>query len=984
MRKFLSRLTIRTKLVAGFCVLLGIFFLSSLLVLDRLVEVRDEVATMVDERRPVELKSSRLSARLDDALAALGLFLSVRDPSFSTDYHRKLAEIRKITGALQVTPLISRDRGLTEMLQAVSTNVEEFSVLGEQLLRTAANDESIYPGLAYANEYINPINQEILQLVTQMLDSATDVSSDTERGLLLRIFDLRYYWINVVSGVRAYLAYRSDHVLHDAMLYLESARSALQDIRSAGDHLDLDQAQAAGELEDAVGRFGQHWKRLQEIHTSDGWRADNALMRARIAPLYATMERQLDNLAGAQKTAMDAFSDDLVTHSRQITQLVQAFLVIGTLASIVMAWGISRLVAMPIREVAGAMENIARGDAVLTHRLNAEGRDEIALLAGNFNTFIDKVRQSAEEDQAIGKLLRLSLKATDMHAYLDEALELMIRTVTWLSLLPKGGIFLTDNGTGQSLDLSATHNFSPELTSLCATVPFGHCLCGEAATSREIVFARCVDGRHHIRFEGMQPHGHYSVPIRSGPAVLGVLVLYLPDGHCRSVNEERFLRTVAEVLSMGISLRRVNIALLAAKQRAEFASEQLTGIAANLPGIIFQYHLSTDAEPVYTYVGPGTAHLLGTDSDDAAADIVRLFHQVHSQDKQRVEGALRRASEQTASINLEYRVVQNSGDTRWILCNAAPRSHADGSVVWDGLLLDITQRKNLEIQLLQAQKLESVGQLAAGIAHEINTPAQYVQDNARFLQDAFSDYRSALAALQRLRGKLSGTTIDAELLAVVDRTVEESDIDYLAEEIPRAITQSLEGLQRIGSIVSAMKEFSHPGNEAKQPVDVNAVIRNVVTVSRNEWKYVADLEIDLDEDLPYPPGYRDKLGQVFLNLIVNAAHAIGDKFTTGGNGKGRILISTSQVGEEVEIRVSDNGHGVPEAIESRIFDPFFTTKAVGKGTGQGLSIARSVVVDQHQGSLTLESTPGCGAAFVIRLRQNDDSVDEEGAFLTMA
>ena len=639
----------------------------------------------------------------------------------------------------------------------------------------------------------------------------------------------------------------------------------------------------------------------------------------------------------------------------------------GVLISVAMAWGVSRVVARPIRQIARAMEHIASGDADLTQSLNAEGKDEVALLARSFNTFVDKARQSSEEERALSKLLRLSLSPTATDVYLNQVLGLLIDNVTWLGLLPKGGIFVSDVGRERTLRLTASRNFSPELVKLCDTVSYGQCLCGRAAASGRIEFAGCLDERHDIRFEGIQPHGHYSVPIRSGSSVSGVLVLYMPEGHGRLASEEEFLNRVAEVLSMGISLRQANAGLLAAKQQAEAVSDRLTGITANIPGIIFQYCLGPDGERVYPYVSAGTTSLLGAAGNEAQSSIKQLFGNVHPHDKERVEQAMRRSPGELQSINVECRIMQQGGGIRWILCTAVPRSHADGSVLWDGLLLDITDRKNLESQLLQAQKLESIGQLAAGIAHEINTPTQYVQDNTHFLQQAFEDYQAALVAVQRLRAQRSDAVDDARLVAEVDRVIEKADIEYLAEEIPRAIRQSLEGLQRIASIVSAMKEFSHPGSEAKQPVDINAVIRNVVTVSKNEWKYVADLDTDLESALPSPPGHRDKLGQVILNLIVNAAQAIGEKVATEHGGKGRIVVKTAKVGESVEIRISDNGPGIPESIQQKIFDPFFTTKPVGKGTGQGLSIAHSVVVDKHGGTFTLESTPGHGATFVIRL-----------------
>lgn len=970
MQRFLSHFKLRSKLLAGFAVLLGILFLASLLIRLRLIEVSGEINTVVSEQRPVAVVSAMLESRLDDMIAALSLYMSVRDEAYASDFRSKLADALNISNLLQGNDVVAGEPRYSELLESVGTDLEKLKDLGEQLIRLSSSDETTYPGLAYANKNLNPINRDILQLLSQMQQELPD--DDNNHDMYRRISDLRYDWINVISGVRAYLAYHSDRVLHDVGIYFSAARENARDLASMVDGMQLEQADALRQLVSGMEQFEHRWQRLQGIHTSDGWRADSHLMKTRIAPLLKTVKTHLGEFTHEQNIVMNTVASQLMQDSRDMTYLVTVFMICGVVVSIVMSWGISRVVVTPIRQAADAMEGIASGDADLTKGLNVEGNDEVALLARSFNTFVEKARQSAEGELALSRLMRLSLNPTDIDDYLEETLELMTETVSWLGLLPKGGIFLNDTGNDGELRLAATRNFSPELLTLCATVPFGKCLCGRAAASGETVYSSCVDDRHDISFDGIQPHGHYSVPIRKGAAVLGVLVLYLPEGRAHSVKEVRFLERITEVISMGIILRRANADLMTAKQRTELANDKLTGITANIPGIIFQCRRDANGECVFPYVSQGTTTLLGTDKDNLEQDIQRLFSNVHPQDKDRLEKAFRYSSEQRKPINVEYRVNQEEAGTRWLLCNAVPRVHANGDILWDGLLLDITGRKMLEGQLLQAQKLESVGQLAAGIAHEINTPTQFVRDNARFLQDAFKDYQAVLSAFQRLREHLPDTPELAGLVAEVDRVLEEGDIEYLNDEIPQAIFQSLEGLQRIATIVSAMKEFSHPGTDAKQPLDINAVVRNIVTVSRNEWKYVAELETDLDETLPSLPGYRDKLGQVILNLIVNAAHAIGDSVTAGNIEKGCIGVQTVAVDGAVEIRVSDNGPGVPESIQQKIFDPFFTTKEVGKGTGQGLSIARSVIVDQHHGSLTLESIPGTGTTFVIRLPLDHD------------
>lgn len=280
---------------------------------------------------------------------------------------------------------------------------------------------------------------------------------------------------------------------------------------------------------------------------------------------------------------------------------------------------------------------------------------------------------------------------------------------------------------------------------------------------------------------------------------------------------------------------------------------------------------------------------------------------------------------------------------------------------------DITEQHQLEIELAQARKLESIGQLAAGIAHEINTPTQYVSDNTRFLKDSFGDLAKLLRSAAEIAVQAKNGGVSRESIESFERAVEEVDLDYLLEEIPQALEQSMGGLESVAKIVSAMKQFSHPGSEKKTPIDLNKALESTITVSRNEWKYVAELETDFEDSLPMTPCLPAEFNQVVLNLIVNAAHAIADVQRDEGAEKGRITVRTRRDGDWVEVRVRDTGSGIPKAIQDRIFDPFFTTKDVGKGTGQGLSIARSVIRDKLGGTLTFESEEGAGTTFIIRL-----------------
>ena len=278
---------------------------------------------------------------------------------------------------------------------------------------------------------------------------------------------------------------------------------------------------------------------------------------------------------------------------------------------------------------------------------------------------------------------------------------------------------------------------------------------------------------------------------------------------------------------------------------------------------------------------------------------------------------------------------------------------------------DITERRKAEVDLRHAQKLEAVGRLASGITHEIDTPIQFVGDNLRFLADGFQDLHRLLKQYNDLVSSAVAEEAHCEALTAMREAVAAADLEYLLAEIPRALTQSLDGVGRVATIVKAMKDFAHPQQGQKAPANLNEALASTLVVARNELKYVANVETDF-ADLPAVECHLGDLNQVFLNMLINAAHAIG-QVVNGTGRKGTIRVQTRQDGDWICIAISDTGCGIPEQIRGRIFDPFFTTKDVGRGTGQGLSISRSIVVDKHGGTLTFESEVGRGTTFHIGL-----------------
>lgn len=349
-----------------------------------------------------------------------------------------------------------------------------------------------------------------------------------------------------------------------------------------------------------------------------------------------------------------------------------------------------------------------------------------------------------------------------------------------------------------------------------------------------------------------------------------------------------------------------------------------------------------------------------------AAELTELRSELDARDKTiavliaRVEGYYERRSSAFAvleqNISLEQTVRRRTHELE--------ESHAE-------LTRALHDLKQAQGQLLETKKLEAVGQLAAGIAHEINTPIQYITDNTEFLSGAFEKMLKCLDQAAGVTRELGAVCGDPTQIERLDQTFRAARLDWMRKQIPRALEQSLEGLNRVRSIVVAMKDFSHPSASIKQLVDLHAAIRTTILIARHEWKYVAEVETGFAPDLPLVPCMRDEFNQVILNLIVNAAHAIADK--RGDDGKGTIWIETEQIDGDVEIRVRDDGAGIPEQVRARVYDPFFTTKPVGKGTGQGLSIARSVIVDKHCGTLRFETRVGQGTCFFIRLPLEEHS-----------
>lgn len=460
-----------------------------------------------------------------------------------------------------------------------------------------------------------------------------------------------------------------------------------------------------------------------------------------------------------------------------------------------------------------------------------------------------------------------------------------------------------------------------------------------------------------VEMTGTLPATWLGVPLRTPRGVIGVLtVQHYEDGNAYGQRDLDLLTTVGDQIATAIERKRAEDALKASEVRFQNAFDYApVGIALeSLTGTWLQSNRSL-------------CEMLGYTNNELKN---RTFDDITHPDDVDVSryARVRMLNGDAKTIQFEKKYIHKLGHTVLASVNLSPVRDDNGEPLYMiAQIQDITERKVLEEKLQRGQKLESIGQLAAGIAHEINTPTQYVGDNVRFLQDSFIDINSVLEKNAEMIELCKTQKLIPEFAAEMEKTIDRADLEYLTDEVPKAFKQALDGVDRIRKIVQSMKDFAHPGSTDKKATDLNKAIESTVTVASNEWKYVANIVTNYDEMLPAVPCLAGEFNQVILNMIVNASHAIAEMVGDGSQGKGTINITTRRNGEFAEIRISDSGSGIPENVRKKIFDPFFTTKEVGKGTGQGLAISHTVIVDKHKGTIDVESEIGKGTTFIINL-----------------
>ena len=476
---------------------------------------------------------------------------------------------------------------------------------------------------------------------------------------------------------------------------------------------------------------------------------------------------------------------------------------------------------------------------------------------------------------------------------------------------------------------------------------------------------------------GVERHARSaSVGHRDSP--FGVLEVQYTQSHAVPSDCVPFLTGLARVLGEAIRSWYAQDMIRSQSSSLEAMTESLRSLVSDkerlieqIPGVVVVCELQFDGSGRFVFVSPQSEAILGVPPSELLGDIARFLQYVHPEDRDLLRAAVREpAASGLDPLPFEFRLVRPDGAEVW-LRGVSALVEAEGEFQRiQAVLFDITaakhaelERDRLELDLRLAQKLEAVGQLAAGVAHEINTPVQFIGDSVTFLKEAADELLTLTNVYHDLLH--SEEPIDKqERQRRATIAEKQSDLEYLTERVPPAIERALDGIERVSSIVRAMRQFAHPSTE-RAPIDVNEGLRTTLIVATSEYKYVADVELDLSE-LPLVMANGSELNQVFLNLIVNAAHAIESR-VRDTDERGKITVATRVDEAGVLITVSDTGCGIPAAVAGRVFDPFFTTKPVGRGTGQGLAIAHTIVVDRHHGAINFEPNPGGGTTLRVLL-----------------
>ena len=462
-----------------------------------------------------------------------------------------------------------------------------------------------------------------------------------------------------------------------------------------------------------------------------------------------------------------------------------------------------------------------------------------------------------------------------------------------------------------------------------------------------------------------------AVPVMVSDSLTGVLLL---SDHRRervwSACEREALHSLGRIIGTALDRNRATRMLAALETRFD-------QMAAHMSEVFFLTDART-GEAIY--LSPAYERIWGRSREETEKN-PRIFMDAILPEDRRImaEEVVRSAAgKDPGERQIEYRISRPDGSIRWIRNRITITVDAAGDPERiSGFCTDVTEQRQLEEELRRTQRLEAMGHLASGIAHEINTPIQYIGGNLEFLREGFDTVRDALSVGRTLLAEAATVGITPERAAGYARSIDQVELDFVLDEIPRASDQAMEGVTRVTEIVRAMKDFARSDSGEPTMTDINALVLNTTTIGRHEWKYVATLETSLDPEIPWIPCHAGEVAQALLHLMVNGAQAIGAERGDDLEAPlGRILVTTRPYSDGVEIRVTDSGTGISPELRDRIFDPFFTTRPAEEGSGQGLAYVHAVIARHHGGSVLMESEPGSGSSFILRLPGRIDTANE--------
>jgi PAS domain S-box-containing protein len=530
-------------------------------------------------------------------------------------------------------------------------------------------------------------------------------------------------------------------------------------------------------------------------------------------------------------------------------------------------------------------------------------------------------------------------------------------------------------------------------------------------SQQENIFTDVFKTRHPIFFTGKDSNpdkeaiileglieGWHGVcyPFQTETTVLGVLLIVAPKDRSISPHDVKLLEILIDIGATAVQRLRMHDTLVNSyinlqseirirKEAEEMLAREKEILSVSLLSI-GEGIISTELDKSIAIFNPAAEAITGFSATEAVGKSIGTILQIidpktHLIIDDPIE-YLSRIDRTRGPRTASHLPILVTKDGKRKLISAKISSITTSKNYKTGFIIIFDDRTEIERRNSQSslsQKMEAIGQLAAGIAHEINTPIQYIGDNVNFLNRAFLSLKESndnLINFIKLSQERNRTPEEYQELTSGPSA---NTYQHFVEEFPKAFEETLEGIERVRKIVLAIREFSHPSEKEKHPCDINHGILTTVTISRNEWKYHSELETNLDPKLPHVYCQIDEINQVLLNLIVNASQAIEEKIGKNAAVKGKILISTHKEKDRAIITIQDTGIGIPSHLLDRIYDPFFTTKVAGHGTGQGLSLAHNIIVNKHHGSIHVDSTPGVGTTFTIELPFNaeDNSAENE-------